>query len=427
MSEQLRSEPLAAPAPDLAAVQRRTVWVLSAGQVLGGVGVGAGIAVGGLLAARLAGTAAVAGLTQTTAVLGAAVIAIPVSRLMSRSGRRPGMMAAYASAVLGCAIVVLAAALGSFPAMLPGMFLLGAGTTAGLQARFAATDLATPERRGRSLALVVWATTLGAVLGPNLSEPAGRLAIMMGLPELSGPFVVAAVLFLGAFGALSLLRPDPLLLARREAGGDPSVAAARLSVRDSLAAIVATGNGRLGLAAVVAAQSVMVAVMVLTPVHLDDGGVGLRVIGLVISVHIAGMYALSPVVGWIADRAGRRGAVLIGVGVLSAALVVSGTAAPDAAVQLGVGLFLLGLGWSFGLIAGSTLVTESVPLPVRPFAQGATDLTMGLCAAVAGALAGPILAWADFGGLTAAAGVLVVPVAVLALAGARFSPGRGTA
>ncbi len=427
MSEQLRSEPLAAPAPDLAAVQRRTVWVLSAGQVLGGVGVGAGIAVGGLLAARLAGTAAVAGLTQTTAVLGAAVIAIPVSRLMSRSGRRPGMMAAYASAVLGCAIVVLAAALGSFPAMLPGMFLLGAGTTAGLQARFAATDLATPERRGRSLALVVWATTLGAVLGPNLSEPAGRLAIMMGLPELSGPFVVAAVLFLGAFGALSLLRPDPLLLARREAGGDPSVAAARLSVRDSLAAIVATGNGRLGLAAVVAAQSVMVAVMVLTPVHLDDGGVGLRVIGLVISVHIAGMYALSPVVGWIADRAGRRGAVLIGVGVLSVALVVSGTAAPDAAVQLGVGLFLLGLGWSFGLIAGSTLVTESVPLPVRPFAQGATDLTMGLCAAVAGALAGPILAWADFGGLTAAAGVLVVPVAVLALAGARFSPGRGTA
>lgn len=427
MSEQLSHSPLAAPAPDLAAVQRRTVWVLSAGQVLGGVGVGAGIAVGGLLAARMAGTAAVAGLTQTTAVLGAAVIAIPVSRLMSRSGRRPGMMVAYASAVLGCAIVVLAAALGSFPAMLPGMFLLGAGTTAGLQARFAATDLATPERRGRSLALVVWATTLGAVLGPNLSEPAGRLAIMMGLPELSGPFVVAAVLFLGAFGALSLLRPDPLLLARREAGGDPSVAAARLSVRDSLAAIVATANGRLGLAAVVAAQSVMVAVMVLTPVHLDDGGVGLRVIGLVISVHIAGMYALSPVVGWIADRAGRRGAVLIGVGVLSAALVVSGTAAPDAAVQLGIGLFLLGLGWSFGLIAGSTLVTESVPLTVRPFAQGATDLTMGLCAAVAGALAGPILAWADFGGLTAAAGVLVLPVAVLALAGARFSPGRGTA
>ena len=427
MSEQLGSERLAAVAPDLVAVQRRTVWVLSAGQVLGGVGVGAGVAVGGLLAARLAGTAAVAGLTQTTAVLGAAVIAIPVSRLMSRSGRRPGMMAAYASAVLGCAIVVLAAALGSFPAMLPGMFLLGAGTTAGLQARFAATDLATPERRGRSLALVVWATTLGAVLGPNLSEPAGRLAITMGLPELSGPFVVAAALFLAAFGALSLLRPDPLLLARREAGGDLSAAGGHLSVRESLAAIIATADGRLGLATVVAAQSVMVAVMVLTPVHLDDGGVGLRVIGLVISVHIAGMYALSPVVGWIADRLGRRGAVLIGVGVLGAALVVSGTAAADAAVQLGVGLFLLGLGWSFGLIAGSTLVTESVPLPVRPFAQGATDLTMGLCAAVAGALAGPILAWADFGGLTAAAGVLVVPVAILAMAGARFSPGRGTA
>ncbi|MDQ3463327.1 MAG: MFS transporter [Actinomycetota bacterium] len=429
MSEQLQRAPApAGPGPDDGAVQRRTVRVLSASQVLGGVGVGIGIAIGGLLAERISGTEAVAGLAQTVAVIGSALIAVPVSRIMSRSGRRPGLVTAYAVAVLGCVIVVVAAAVGSFLLMLPGMFLFGGGTTAGLQARFAATDLATAGQRGRALSMVVWATTVGAVLGPNLAGPSGDLATGIGLPPLAGPFLVAAVL-LGAAAVFVavMLRPDPLLTARSADPPDPEKPVARLTIRQSIAAIVSTANGRLGLLAVVSSHAVMVAVMVLTPVHLGHGGAELEVIGLVISVHIAGMYAFSPLVGWLADRLGRRRVILVGACVQTAALLIAGTAPPQAAGQLGVGLFLLGLGWSCGLIAGSTLVTDSVSAADRPFAQGATDLVMGLFAGLAGAVAGPIVGWAGYGMLNVAAGVILTPLFVLALWTVVLSPGRGTA
>ncbi|CAN5199770.1 MFS transporter [soil metagenome] len=408
-------------------VQRRTVRVLCASQVLGGVGVATGIAIGGLLAEQIAGTAAVAGLAVTSSVVGAALLAVPVSRIMSRSGRRPGLALGYAVAGFGAGLLVLAAAVGSLPLVLAGMFLFGAGTTANFQARFAAADLATPQRRGTALSLVVWATTVGAVLGPNLAAPAGRYAESLGLPGLAGPFLVSALLFgLAGLFVSVLLRPDPLLLARALSPQDGEPPASRTSVRQALAAVTATVDGRLGLLAVVTAHASMVAVMVLTPVHLGHGGASLTVIGLVISIHIAGMYALSPVVGWLADRLGRGPTILICALILVAALVVAGTAPAEGATQLGVGLFLLGLGWSFGLIAGSTLVTESVPTGVRPEAQGASDLVMGLSAGAAGALAGPIVAVAGYGVLNLAAGALVVPLLVLA-ARRVLSPGRGTA
>lgn len=424
------SEPtLAAPVlVRVQAVQRRTLLVLSASQVIGGVGQAIGIAVGSLLAAEIAGTAAVAGLASTCSVLGAALLAVPVSRVMSSSGRRAGLVVGYAAAVLGAALVVVAAYADSLTLMLVGMFLFGGGTTAGFQARFGATDLAEPHRRGQALSLVVWATTIGAVLGPNLSQPSGSLAQALGLARLGGPFLISAVLFaLAALFVAVLLRPDPLLLSRELTPDvqEPS-GSRRSSIRQSLSAIVSTSDGRLGLLAVVVSHSVMVAVMVLSPIHLGHGGATLTVIGVVISVHIAGMFALSPVVGWLADRLGRRRTVLIGASVLAVAVVVAGTAPADRSAQVGVGLFLLGLGWSFGLIAGSTLVTESVPAGIRPQAQGASDLTMGLCAALAGALAGPILDLGGYGGLNLVAGVIVVPLFFVALRGV-LSPGHGTA
>lgn len=400
-----------------AAVQRRTVRVLSVSQVVGGVGQAIGIAVGSLLAAQLAGTPAVAGLASTSSVLGAALLAVPVSRIMSASGRRTGLLVGYAAALLGAVVVVVASVLGSLLVMLAGMFLFGGSTTAGFQARFAATDLAEPLRRGQALSIVVWATTIGAVLGPNLSEPAGDLAQALQLERLSGPFLLSAVLFLAAGLVVAvLLNPDPLLLARQldpdQAVGD---GAERVTVRRALAAVVATTDGRLGLVAVIVSHSVMVAVMVLSPVHLGHGGATLSVIGVVISVHIAGMFALSPVVGRLADRIGRRRTVLIGAVVLGVALLVAGTAPADRPAQVGVGLFLLGLGWSFGLIAGSTLVTEAVPAGIRTQAQGASDLTMGLCAALAGVLAGPVLEVAGYAGLNAVAGLVVVPLVIVAV------------
>jgi len=417
--------PGAAAAADVdpAAVQKRTVGVLSGAVAFAGLGVTVGITVGGLLAREVAGTDSASGLGQTAGVLGSAVIAVPLARISDRAGRRAGLAAGYAVAVVGAVVAVFAAAVSSLPLLMVGLFAFGAATACGLQARYAAADLAVPERRGRDLSLVVWATTVGSVLGPNLAGPGADLGRSLGLPALGGAFAVSAVVFgVVALGLLLLLRPDPLLLARRLGGGVVGVrrrGATGVAVR----AVWASPEGRLGLTAVVVSHAVMVGVMVMTPVHMGHAGgaegTTLRIIGLVISVHVAGMYLFSPLVGWLADRAGRRATVAVGGGLLLAAAAFAGTAPPGAAVQLGAGLLLLGLGWSCGLIAGSTLVTESVAVDVRPTAQGGSDLLMGLGAAMAGVIGGPLLAIGGFGLVSAVSAALVLPLAVVWLSGVR--------
>jgi MFS family permease len=350
---------------------------------------------------------------------------VPLSRISDRAGRRAGLAAGYAVAVIGALVTVVAAALSSLWLLMAGLFAFGAATACGLQARYAAADLATPERRGRSLALVVWATTIGSVLGPNLAEPGAELGVRIGLPALGGAFVLSAAVFVVVAAAfLVLLRPDPLLLARR-LGGTGIQPRARGATSRAVRAVWATPTGRLGLTAIVVSHAVMVGVMVMTPVHMDHAGgapgTTLRVIGLVISVHVAGMYLFSPLVGLLADRAGRPVTVALAGLLLLAATATAGTAAPGAAVQLGIGLLLLGLGWSCGLIAGSTLVTESVAPALRPTAQGGTDLLMGLGAAVAGLAGGPLLAVGGFGLVAAVSAALVLPLAVVSAHVARGS------
>ena len=412
-------------ATDVERVQRRTVGVLSAGVALAGVGVTVGITVGGLLARDVAGTDTAAGLGQTAAVLGAAIIAVPLARISDRSGRRAGLAAGYAVAVVGAGITVLGAVLSSLTVLLVGLFAFGASTACGLQARYAAADLADAGHRGRALSTVVWATTVGSVLGPNLAGPGGDLGRWLGIPPLGGGFVVSAVAFaVVTLGLWLLLRPDPLLLSRRLGGGSGApVARPRKATLRSLGAVWAHPSGRLGLTSVVVSHSVMVGVMVMTPVHMGhaggDAGTTLRIIGLVISVHVAGMYLFSPLVGVLADRTGRRATVGIGGGLLLVAAAIAGTAPPGAALQLGVGLFLLGLGWSCGLIAGSTLVTESVGPELRPTAQGGTDLLMGLGAALAGVVGGPLLAVGGFALVAAVSAALVLPLVVVWKGGTR--------
>jgi len=407
---------------DALAVQRRTVGVLSGSVALAGLGVTVGVTVGGLLARQVAGSDTASGLGQTAGVLGAALIAVPLARLSDRAGRRAGLAVGYGVAVLGAVLAIVAATVSSLPLLLVGLFGFGAATACGLQARYAAADLAVPERRGRDLSLVVWATTIGSVLGPNLAGPGADLGASLGLPALGGAYAVSAAVFvLVGVAVLTLLRPDPLLLARRLGGGGAGVRR-RGATGAAMRAVWSTPGGRLGLTAVVVSHSVMVGVMVMTPVHMGHAGgppgTTLRVIGLVISVHVAGMYLFSPLVGWLADRYGRRTTVAVGGGLLLAAAALAGTAAPGAAVQLGAGLLLLGLGWSCGLIAGSTLVTESVTAELRPIAQGGTDLLMGLGAALAGVVGGPLLAAGGFGLVTGVSAALVVPLAVVWLSGA---------
>jgi MFS family permease len=405
--------PPAAAAPGRPDAQRHTLRVLTGSQVLGGIGVSSGIAVAGLLAADLAGSQAYAGVAQTCSTVGAALLAVPVSRLMSRRGRRPGLVTAYGMGAAGAVLALLAGITGAVPLLLLAMVAFGGGQAANLQARYAGTDLAAPAARGRSLAVVVWATTVGAVLGPNLADPGSRLATALGLHPLVGSFLFSIASFvLAATVVFALLRPDPLLAARRAATAAGAPDPPRPSVLGALRIVARSPGAGTGLLAVACAHAVMVGVMVMTPVHMGHDGATLRVIGLVISVHVLGMYAFSPVVGAAADRYGRRQVLVAGALLQLAAVAVAGTAG-DGSTALGVGLFLLGVGWSCGLVAGSTLLTESVPAPSRPGVQGAADLVIGVAASIGGLAAGVVVDQIGYPALNALAAAVVLPVLVV--------------
>ena len=394
---------------------RRTVRVLVTSQVLGGVGVAGGIAVGGLLAEEVSGSTSLSGLPQTATVLGAALLAVPMARLAVRSGRRVSLAAGYAAALAGAVLSVAAAVTDAFWLLLIGGLLFGGGTAANLQARYAATDDAPPARRARALSIVVWATTIGAVAGPNLIGLGGRLGRAIGVPALAGPYLFSVLAFVVAgcvvFSMLARRPAAPTTDAGLPASGPTS----RLSTVETLRIVVTEPRARLGLVAIATAHAVMVGVMAMTPVHMGHGGASLQVVGIVISAHIAGMYAASPVFGWLTDRAGRLPAIGLGLGLLLASLLLGAFGAAGDHARLGVALTLLGLGWSCCLVAGSTLVSESVPETVRTSVQGSSDLVMGIAGASAGALAGPVLGLAGYPALTLGASVLLVPVVVLAL------------
>jgi MFS family permease len=400
-------------APSIVAVQRRTITVLSIGQVFGGIAVAGSVAAGSLIAASVADSEAAAGLAQTAGVLGAAVLALPLARIVLGRGRRLALATGYGIGAAGALIVVLAAVTRSLPLVLLGCFFVGVASASGYQARYAATDLAPEEHRARALSWVVWAATVGAVVGPNLLNASGALGMAMGLPQLSGPYVVAAgCLAVTAAVLLVFLRPDPYLtsIAHREGRGELVV---RPRLRDGIEHLRGRPRALLGIATIAVGHVVMVMVMVMTPVHMAHVDVTLQLIGLVISVHVAGMYALSPVVGWCVDRFGRIAVVVAGIAILSAACVISGLAPGDAVPMLGLGLFLLGLGWSCTLIAGSTMVTDEVAPAERPAVQGLSDLVMNGAGAVGGAVAGIVVLVSSYGILCA---VAVLPLAVLGVA-----------
>jgi MFS family permease len=439
----------ARPVVDVPTVQRRTVRLLFGTQIVGGVGVAIGIAVGALLAADMVGTG-LSGVAQSSAVIGGAAVALPVTRLMRSRGRRPGLALAYLIGAVGAVLVVVATATGASALLFLGMFCFGGGTAANLQARYTAVDLAEPSRRGRQLSYIVWATTIGAVAGPNLAPLAGTVVGSWGLPRLSGPFAFSALAFGVAAGALTLLlRPDPLLLARRiggdgEAGTpnrsgadrdagtaevdadagagagpgrDPRAAARGGTMGDAVRVAAARPAARLGITSVAIGHLVMVGVMSMTPVHIGlthAPADTLRIVGVVLSLHIAGMYAFSPVFGLLTDRMGRRPVIMLGVGLLLAACAVAGTAGHDT-VRLSAGLTLLGLGWSGTMVGGSTLLSESVPVLVRPAAQGLSDALMGLAGATGGALSGVIVQWSGYSALALLAALATVPLVALAL------------
>ena len=398
------------------AVHRRTVLVLSLGQVLGGIAFGATVSLGALLAADISGSDALSGLATASVTLGAALCAIPLARLAARVGRRRALTLGNLFALVGIAVVILAASLRIFPLLLAGILMIGAGNAGNLQSRFAATDLAAPQHRGRDLSIVVWSTTIGGVAGPLLLGPGEIVGQAVGMPPQTGSYLFS---FVAQCAALVLyivaLRPDPLLAAQRLA---KATAAATGHV-----AVDRPRVARYAIFAIAGSHVVMASVMAMTPVHLSHmahGAHGMAatpadvsaLVGITIALHVGGMYALSPVFGVLADRWGRLRVVLLGQVLLAGALAFAVFAGTEAWGVM-VALILLGLGWSAATVAGAALLTEASAPELRTRRQGRSDSLMSLSAAAGSVLAGVILSNFQYAGLGIAAFVLVIVIVAL--------------
>ncbi|WP_084653548.1 MFS transporter [Nocardioides insulae] len=389
-------------------VQRRTLRVVVAGQVLGGAGLAAGVTVGALLAEQMLGRSGLAGVPTALFTLGAALTAYLVGRVTQRSGRRVGLAWGFGAGGVGAIGVVVAAAVDSVPLLFVSLFVYGAGSATNLQARYAGTDLAPPTSRGTAVSVALVSTTLGAVAGPNLVAPLGRLAVQWGLPALSGPFLLAAVAYLAAGLALFvLLRPDPLLLAReleRTSTGRPDeqdLPGDRLVPRPDAGAYV-------GATIMVLTQISMVAIMTMTPVHMRAHHHGLADVGLVIGLHIAAMYLPSPLTGLLVDRVGRTVMAVASGVVLLLAGVTAAFSPGDSLAGMVAALVLLGLGWNFGLIAGTALVVDATVPENRPRTQGSIDVLVALAGAGGGMLSGLVVSVSSFAVLGLAGGALAL-------------------
>lgn len=394
---------------EIAVIQKKSLRILSGAQTLSGLGVTGTFAAGSLLVVEITGSDALAGLVQTATVVGAALLALPLAKWTALGGRRRALSTGYLVGALGATCALIGGVNNLFFMILLGAAMIGGASAAGYQARFGAIDLATDENRARDLSFVVWASTVGSVLGPNLMEPAGVLAESLGFPRLVGPYLIAVLtLILAATLILIFLKPDPYLLARTEANIDTDQKAVKTRVAFKI--VRSEPKALLGLTSVVIGHIAMVTIMVMTPVHMGHVDVALRLIGLVISVHVLGMFAFSPLIGKLTDQIGREKTIILGALILLLAALVSGLAYADAVFQLGVGLFLLGLGWSMTMIAGSTLLAESVPLEGKAASQGLSDLLMNGGGALGGAIAGLIIAFSSYGWLCA---LVTLPVAFL--------------
>lgn len=371
---------------DLVALQRKTLRILTAGQIIGAAALAAAVTVGAYVVQEILGDSTPwGGIATATVTTGTAVMAQVLSRLMMRRGRRPGLQLGYALATCGALIAAVGAETSTLWLFLVGLFLFGNGQASNLLARYAATDLAQPDQRGQAMSRIVFASTFGAVFGPLLISPAEIAGQeWFGWHKYTGPWVFSAtVLSLAFVNTAVRLRPDPLVVS----GGVTSRAESKLpSISEALSVVVATSRGRLALASMVISQVTMVAVMTMTPVHMKLHGHE-TLSQYVVSLHIAGMYAFSPLVGRYTDRKGTINSVLAGSAMLVASTVLAALSG-EAALALFPALWLLGVGWNFGLIGGSAMLLESVPTDKRVTVQGSADLMMSFCGGMAGLSSG---------------------------------------
>jgi MFS family permease len=406
---------------ELDRLRRRTVWSLLGGVALGSTGHIAAVTVATIVAKDLGGSAAIAGAPAAAVVFGAALGATTLSWFMSRRGRRLGLAAGYAIGVVGALVAVTSIVGRSLPELLLGSLLIGFGNSANTLSRYAAADLYPADRRGRALSTVVWGATVGAVLGPNLVGPSGDLAMTLGLPMNAGPYLVPVVLVgLAAILSFVALRPDPYDLAdHHEHAVDHGLAA-------PLSAILRRPAVLVSIVALVVGQFVMVLIMTMTPLHMTDHGHDLPAVGLVLSAHTFGMYALAPVSGRLTDRFGSARVIYSGLAILAVAGVMAAVAPVEDDRVLLVALFLLGFGWNLGYVAGSALLSSGVSIVERTRIQGLADGLIWSTAALASLGSGVLVASAGYATLGVLGAVLVaIPAWILTVRRGALAPATG--
>jgi MFS family permease len=378
---------------------------LFAAQVCGSTGHSIGMAVGGIMAAAITGTNAWSGVPVGLGALGAALASWPLSRLMGRFGRRPGLTLGYGIAVIGALLGMGGVLTSSFVLFLVGMTLFGISNTSNLLARYAAADITDAAHRGRAMGLIVWGSTVGSIVGPNLMAPAVSIGARLGLSPIGSAFLISVAGYgLAAILVQGLLRPDPLAIARRleaPAAGTPAGQAR------SVGEIARDPRVRIAFGTLMTSQLVMIGTTSTSPVYLHDQGHPVSAIGLAVAMHLGGMYVASPLSGWLADRFGRGAMIAMGALVLLLALAVAGLAPGREGILVMTGLFLNGVGWNLAFVAGSALLTDALTPAERTSIQGMADLIMGLMGALGSALGGLVLGTWGFGVLNSLGGVIV--------------------
>lgn len=389
-------------------LQRRTLIVLSTATILGGLGFGASASVGALLLAEVSGNDAISGLAAAMSNAGAAAAGIPLARIAARKGRRTAVVLGSSIAMIGALLAISGAALALWWVLALGIGILGVASAVQLLSRFAATDLALPKNRARDLSLVVWSITVGAVIGPNLMGPGAIVGEAIGVPPLAGVFVFTffaqlAAVCVNFFG----LRPDPLLTAREIQAA--AVAARPADAPETTAEVFASRRAKvLAIVIIGTAQAIMVGLMAMTPLHLKHHGGSDALVGITLSLHIAGMYALSPVFGILAGKIGRLPVIVGGWAILLVAIYFAYLSGENS-LYVQIAMTLVGVGWSAVTVAGAALLTDLTALGERPKWQGRADTFMSASGAAAGVLAGIVFAVSDFSILA------LVALAVLAL------------
>lgn len=391
-----------------AAVQQHTVKVVLWAQIFSGLGLAAGVTVGALLIVEATGKTALTGLPVAAITFGSAIAVYMTGQMTSRWGRRPALVVGYLTGVVGACGTVIGAVLESLPLLLGSLLLYGGGTASNLQARYACADLAEPETRGKALSYALVATTVGALIAPNSTAQLGAVATALGLPYLTGPFLLSAFAYLVSAAIMwFFLRPDPYLLAQEHARASRG--------RANVGGKTIPHQVILGAAITVTAQLVMVGIMAMTPVHMQAHH-SLPSIGMAISLHIAAMYLPSLMTGGLVDLVGARAMGAASALTMVAAGVMAATIPAESLVGTIAALVVLGVGWNLGLLSGSTMIVSATSVEERASVQGTVDIAMAAAGAGGGMMAGFVVAHSSHTMLSfLGAGIATIPAVLLAL------------